>query len=86
VPETSTPSRLTRDTRPDIKLPDGRTLTPRARAAKKKGIHDRTLARKNPKTTYIGGVAYVDDDETSLDLAKDLKRRCEPVKPRRRSA
>ena len=49
-------------------------------------MHEKTLARKNPKTVYIAGVAYVDRDEQLLDLAKDLKRRCEPVKPRRRTA
>jgi hypothetical protein len=81
-PGTST-SRPTRDDRPDIRLPDGRVLTPRARAAKQVGVAERTMARRNPPTTYIGGVAYVDRDSTLADLANGLRRRNEPMKRRR---
>lgn len=77
------PSRSTRDTRPDITMPDGRVLTPRARRAEEVGIAERTLARKNPETTYIGGVAYVDRDFSLRDIVGKLKRRNQPPKHKR---
>ena len=77
------PTRQTRDTRPDITLPDGRTLTPRARLAKKVKLSERTIARLNTATTYVGGCAYVDHDATLLDIVGKLKRRNEQPKKRR---
>jgi hypothetical protein len=48
--------------RPDIHLPNGRVLVPRAKLAGSIGINDKTLARLHLKTKRIGGVAYVDRD------------------------
>lgn len=76
-------SRLTRDSRPDITLPNGRILTPRARLAKEVGVAEKTIARKNSATVYVGGVAYVDRDSALNDIAKGLRRRNEPAKKRR---
>lgn len=53
------PSRPTRDRRPDIVMPDGSVMTPRARLAEEIGISERTIARKNPPTVYIGNIAYI---------------------------
>jgi hypothetical protein len=64
-------------------LPNGRTLTPRARLAKKVKVAERTIARLNSPTTYIGGVAYVDHDATLLDIVGKLERRNQPPKKRR---
>ena len=77
------PARQTRESRPDIPLPDGRTLTPRSRLAKELHIHERTLARKNVATMYVGGTAYVARESTLLALARELKPRNEPAKPRK---
>jgi hypothetical protein len=70
-------------TRPDIVLANGRVLRPRDRFASELQIHPRTLARMNPATTRIGGIAYVDVASTLADIAAGLRRRNEPVKRRR---
>ena len=49
--------------RPDIRLSDGQVIVPRARWARDTGISDRAAARLNPRTVYIGNVAYVFPDE-----------------------
>lgn len=82
MPHLASPSRPTRDTRPDITLPDGRVLTPRARLAKEIDVHERTLARGNHKTVYIAGVAYLDRTSALQDIAGKLERRKQPPKRR----
>jgi hypothetical protein len=77
-------ARPNRQDRPDISLPDGRTLTPRVRLADEIGVHERTLARGNHETVYVGGTAYMCRETTLLTIAKGLKKRCEPVTPRRK--
>lgn len=69
--------------RPDITLPDGRVLTPRARLAEEVGISDRTAARKNPETTYVSGVAYVDRASGLQDIVGKLRRRNQPARHKR---
>jgi hypothetical protein len=78
--------RLTAEDRPDIRLSDGRVLTPRARLADEIKVNERTLARRDPETVYVGGVAYVDRERTLQDIAQGLKRRNEPPKRRGRPA
>jgi len=79
------PSRPTGDSRPDITMPDGTKRTPRARLAKKIGIAERTLARKNTPTTYIGGVAYVDPDVATVAVVGEPLRRNQLPRRRARS-
>ena len=46
--------------RPNIKLPDGEVLVPRAIFARDNlGVCDKTCLRWDLPTTYVGGVAYV---------------------------
>lgn len=78
--------RRTRHTRPDIRLPDGRTLTPRANLAAEAGICDATLRRINPPTTYLGCVAYVDRDGTLQLIGDTVSRPNQPPKRHRRRA
>lgn len=73
---------LAKDARPDVVLPDGRVLTPRARLAKELHVHERTLVRANHATVYIANVAFVDRAAVLNDIAHGLRRRNEP--PRRR--
>lgn len=72
-----------RHTRPDILLPDGRTLTPRASLAAEVGVCDATVRRMNPPTTFIGCVAYVDRDGTLQLIGASVNRRNQPPKRRR---
>ena len=67
---------------PDVVLPDGRVVTPRARLAQELGIHERTLKRANAETVYIGARAYVARDSAIMDIAGNLRRRNEPAKRR----
>ena len=76
-------SRPTRDSRPDITMPDGSVRTPRARLAKQVHLSERTIARLNTPTTYVGGCAYVDPAITLLDIAGKLQRRNAPPNKRR---
>jgi hypothetical protein len=77
--------RLTAEDRPDIRLSDGRILTPRARLADEIKVNERSLARRNPETVLIGGVAYVERERTLQDIADGLKRRNAEPKRRIRS-
>jgi hypothetical protein len=65
--------RVPLEQRPDVRLPDGRTLRPRIKFAGGVGISDKTAARMNLPTVYIGGVAYVDLD-SSLECIGDAAR------------
>lgn len=56
--------------RPDISLPNGRVLMPRAKLAGEIGIVDKTIARLGLPTKYIGGVAYVDRDRALERICK----------------
>jgi hypothetical protein len=76
--------RLTRDNRPDIKLGDGRILTPRTRLAEECGISDRNAARKLTEVFYIGGVAYADRASGLKDIVGKPQRRNQP--PRKRAS
>jgi hypothetical protein len=70
------------ESRPDIKLPNGKTLKPRARMADEMGVSERTVKRLNAETAYIANVAYVNVDSVLQLIGDTLKRRNQP--PRRR--
>jgi hypothetical protein len=77
--------RHTRHTRPSIPLPDGEILTPRAQfAAQVLDVSDKTAARMNLPTVYIGGVAYVKRDASLKTVAGRVKLRNEPSRRRHR--
>jgi hypothetical protein len=67
-----------------IDLPSGDYLEPRSTFAVGIGVHDRTAARMNLPTTYIGSVAYVPHNESLNVVAARVQRRNKP--PRRRRA
>jgi hypothetical protein len=77
--------RFTRETRPDIPLPNGTKLKPRARVADELGVSERTIRRMNAETTFVGNVAYVNPDSVLQRIADTLKRRNQPPARRRRS-
>jgi hypothetical protein len=77
------PPRLTRDTRPDIILPNGKILRPRARIAKELAVCEKTLARMNLPTTYVAGVAYGVVDDAPKAISDSLKQKNQPPKKRR---
>ena len=56
--------------RPDIRLPDGTIIIPRARWAKGIGMSDQTAAQLGVRTIYIATVAYVDPDEATSAAVK----------------
>ena len=69
----------TRQSRQDIILPDGEVLTPRAKFANNDlGVSDRTAARMNLETTYVGGVAYVLRNASLRTVAERVARRNQP--------
>lgn len=74
--------RRPRRTLPQIKIP-GDVLMPRKDFARTViGVCERTAARLNLPTTYVGGVAFVARD-ASLKLVADLvQRRNQPAKRR----
>ncbi|THD58767.1 MAG: hypothetical protein E7813_25770 [Bradyrhizobium sp.] len=82
---TPRPPRLTRDTRPDITLPNGKLIKPRVRIAKENGLCEKTVQRMNPETVFVGGVAYCDPVEVLEMIGGNLNRRNAPPKRRRRS-
>jgi hypothetical protein len=75
--------RFTRADRPDIKLPNGKILKPRARFADEVGVSERTIRRLNPPTALIAGVAYVESDGTLQLIADTVKRPNQPARRRR---
>jgi hypothetical protein len=81
------PAGYTRQSRQDIVLPDGEILTPRVKFARGDiGVSERTAARMNLPTTYIGGVAYVAKNASLRIVAELLVRRNQPPRRIRRAA
>ena len=77
--------RRTREMRPNIKLPDGEVLVPRAIFARDNlGVCDKTCRRWDLPTTYVGGVAYVPRNASLRIVAERIHRRNQPP-PRRRA-
>jgi hypothetical protein len=75
--------RPTRHTRPDIILPNGKILRPRVRIAEEAGLCEKTVARMNLPTTYVGGVAYGIPDDMLKTIGDSLKSKNQPPKKRR---
>jgi hypothetical protein len=74
-------------TRPRIPFPHSNDEgQARADLAAEIGIADRTAARKNWPTFYVGGVAYVMRNATLKLIAAEAKRRHEPQPRRGRSS
>jgi hypothetical protein len=69
---------------PEIKLPGGDTLVPRADFVSKLGVCERTAKRWDLPTTYIGGVAFVQRDASLRIIASTVHRRNEPTPKRRK--
>jgi hypothetical protein len=61
--------------RPPIQLPDGTTLTAKTQAAEELGVNVRTITRMRPETVLFGGVAYVNREKLSQQIADGLKKR-----------
>jgi hypothetical protein len=78
------PRKKRREDRPAITLPNGKVLLPRIMFAASVGLAERSVARLNLPTVYIGSCAYIDRDEGLRQLAAPLKRRNEPPRRRRR--
>jgi hypothetical protein len=76
-------TRIRREDRQPIVLPDGKTLEPRVRFAERVGISDYAARDMNLPTTYIGGVAYVPVEQSLEIIAGRAKRRNEPPARRR---
>jgi hypothetical protein len=81
---TSRPPRPSPADRPDITLPNGKVLTPRAKRADELKLSEKTFARKVKETFYISNTAYVDRDASTLDVVGDARIRNAPP-PRRAS-
>jgi hypothetical protein len=84
ISTTNTPRR-TRETRPNIELPDGEILEPRLNFADELGICDKSAQRMNLPTTYVGGVAYVARNASLKIVAERIQRRNQPTRRRRRA-
>ncbi len=85
TPSSGRPPGRTRQSRQDIVLPDGETLTPRVKFANDDiGVSERTAARMNLPTTYIGGVAYVARNASLRVVAERVARRNQPARRTRR--
>jgi hypothetical protein len=82
---TTARSRPTRDDRRDINFPNGKKLRPRVRIAEDVGVCEKTLARMNPPTTYVGGVAYCNPDDVLKIISDSLTQKNQPPKKRRRA-
>jgi hypothetical protein len=76
----------TRQSRQEIHLPSGEVLMPRANFARDViGVCERTAARMNLPTTYVGNVAYVARDASLKIVAERVERRnVEPTKRKHR--
>jgi hypothetical protein len=64
--------------RPDVTLPNGTVLTPRAKFADQVGVCDKTVARMNLPSRRIGGVAYVDRDASLEIIGADVRPQLQP--------
>jgi hypothetical protein len=80
IQPTTVASRPTRESRPDIALPDGETLQPRVKFCREIGITEKTATRWDLPTTYIGGCAYVTRNASLKILAGRVRRRHQPTK------
>jgi hypothetical protein len=77
--------RRPRRTLAQIKIPGGDTLVPReAFAHDVIGVCERTAARMNLPTTYVGGIAFVAHD-ASLKIVANLVKRRNPAPVKRRA-
>jgi hypothetical protein len=70
---------------PEIQLPGGDVLVPRADFVGKLGVCERTAKRWDLPTTYIGGVAFVQRDASLRIIASTVHRRNQPTPRPRRS-
>jgi hypothetical protein len=75
--------RVRSEARPSIHLPDGEVLEPRANFAAEMGVCDKTAARMDLPTTYVGGVAYVARTASLKIVAERVRRRNHPPQRRR---
>lgn len=76
--------RRPRRTLAQIKIP-GDTLVPRENFAHDViGVCERTAARMNLPTTYVGGIAFVARDASLKIVADQLQRKNQPPKRRAR--
>ena len=66
-----------------IDLPNGEFLQPRRDFAAEIGVVDKTCARMNLPTTYVGNVAYVAHNASLNILAERVQRRNQPPERRR---
>jgi hypothetical protein len=74
-----------RRTLPEIPLPDGDKLVPRAVLAKETvGVCERTFKRWRLPVTYIGGVAYSPVNASLQIIADSVRRPGEPEPPPKR--
>jgi hypothetical protein len=75
---------LRKHERPDIELPDGDVLMPRARFAQSIGLSDSTARDMKLPTVFVAAVAYVRRNASLKEIAGRAKRRNEPPARRRR--
>jgi hypothetical protein len=70
---------------PEVKLPNGDVLVPRADFVGTLGVTERTARRWNFPTTYLAGVAFVQRDASLQIIAASVHRRNQPAaaRPRR---
>lgn len=69
---------------PEIRLPGGDALIPRADFCDELGVTERTARRWNFPTTYVGGVAFVQRDASLQIIAGTVHRRNQKVAERPR--
>ena len=70
--------------RPNIKLPDGDVLMPRAKFARSIGLSDDTVRDMNLPTVIVAAVAHVRRNASLMAIASRAKRRNEPPARRRK--
>ena len=80
---TALSARVRREARPRIYLPGGEVLEPRANFAAEMGVCDKTAARMDLPTTYVGGVAYVARTASLKIVAERVRRRNQPRRRRK---
>jgi hypothetical protein len=68
-----------------IPLPNGDYLEPRTEFAAELGVTDRTAARLNLPTTYIGNVAYIAHNASMAIIAGGIRRPNQPQPSNRRA-
>lgn len=82
VSPTTGVSRLTRETRPSIELPDGEVLQPRCKFVRELGITEKSAVRWDLPTVYIGGIAYLARNASLKIIANRVRRRNQPKQRR----